>query len=106
MTTKTDIEQERRDFEAWWEVRKPAASIKDDAFSAYQAGRASVQEQPTDHAEFELVQYGVSVASATGKREDAWREIQHYAAVYSQDDPVEIYEVIRRRIEGEANANS
>lgn len=51
--------------------------------------------------EFELVQDGIPVASAFGSREDAWREIQHYAAEYSQDGPVEIYEVIRRRVEGE-----
>ena len=50
--------------------------------------------------EFELVQDGIPVASAFGSREDAWREIKHYAAEYSQDGPVEIYEVIRRRIEG------
>lgn len=51
--------------------------------------------------EFELVQDGIPVASAVGSREDAWREIQLYASVYSQDGPVEIYEVIRRRVEGE-----
>lgn len=51
--------------------------------------------------EFELIQDGIPVAGASGKREDAWREIQHYAAQYSEDGPVEIYEVIRRRIEGE-----
>lgn len=46
--------------------------------------------------EFELVQDGIPVATAIGKREDAWQEIQHYASVYSQAGPVEIYEVIRR----------
>lgn len=63
-----------------------------------QQGGAALQEQ----AEFELVQDGMVMASADGKREAAWREIQHYAAVYGQDGPVEIYEVTRRRIEGEA----
>lgn len=50
--------------------------------------------------EFELIQDGIPVAGSSGPREGAWREIQHYAAQYSEDGPVEIYEVIRRRIEG------
>ena len=54
-----------------------------------------------EETEFELVQDGMPVARAVGSREFAWQEIQHYAAVYSQDGPVEIYEITRRRIEGE-----
>lgn len=53
-----------------------------------------------EETEFELVQDGIPVARAVGSREFAWQEIQHYAAVYSQDGPVEIYEITRRRIEG------
>jgi hypothetical protein len=51
--------------------------------------------------EFELIQDGIPVAGSSGPREEAWREIQHYAAQYSEDGPVEFYEVIRRRVEGE-----
>lgn len=51
-----------------------------------------------EETEFELVQDGMPVARAVGSREFSWQEIQHYAAVYSQDGPVEIYEITRRRI--------
>lgn len=52
-----NTEQIRAAFEAWWAARKPAASIKDDAFAAYQAGRASLQSQaqipaPTNRDEY------------------------------------------------------
>lgn len=50
MTTKTDTEQERAEFEAWWATRKEAASIKDDAFAAYQAARAALQSQDREGA--------------------------------------------------------
>lgn len=43
--------------------------------------------------DFELWQDGMMVARTSAiRREDALREIQHYAAVYSQDGPVEIRE--------------
>lgn len=53
----------------------------------------------TEEVEFELVQDGIPVAKVIGSREFAWQEIQHYAAVYGEDGPVEIYEITRRRIE-------
>lgn len=37
-----NTEQLRAEFEAWWKDRQPAVSIKEDAFAAYQAGRAAV----------------------------------------------------------------
>ncbi|MBR8657643.1 DUF551 domain-containing protein, partial [Achromobacter sp. Marseille-Q0513] len=46
-------------------------------------------------AHFDLWQDGMVVASASGPRAQALQEIQHYAAVYSQDGPVQIEEVIR-----------
>jgi hypothetical protein len=49
----------------------------------------------SDTAEFEMHCNGVPEASTSGPRADAWREIQHYAAQYSHDGPVEIYEVTR-----------
>lgn len=32
------------------------------------------------------------VARVTGRRNDAWRQIQHYALMYGQDGPVSIRE--------------
>ena len=46
-------------------------------------------------SEFEVRCAGEAVAWAIGKREDAKREAEHYAAVYSQDGPVEIYEIFK-----------
>ncbi len=44
--------------------------------------------------EFELIQDGISVASASSTdRGAAFREIQHYAMMYEQDGPVEIKEI-------------
>jgi len=40
-----NTKQLRADFEAWWETRQPVTSIKEDAFAAYQAGRAALQSQ-------------------------------------------------------------
>jgi len=45
--------------------------------------------------EFEVVQDGIVVARASAKeREDALREIYHYAQVYGQDGPVRVREII------------
>lgn len=51
------------------------------------------QEQADAH--FDLWQDDMVVASASGPRAQAWAEIQHYAAMYGQDGPVQIEEVIR-----------
>lgn len=82
-------------------LRDPLATedAKALAGSALTQARDVAQDAAEPDAEFELVQDGVPVASASGKRESAWPEICHYAAVYGQDGPVEIYEVIRRRVE-------
>lgn len=40
-----NTEQERAEFEAWWKDRQPAVSIKEDAFAAYQTGRAALQSK-------------------------------------------------------------
>jgi len=61
---------------------------------------ADCQTAMSADAEFQITQDGIIVAAAEGTRDRAWEEIQHYAAVYSQDGPVEIWEVTRRRIEG------
>jgi hypothetical protein len=47
---------------------------------------------------FEVWQDGMAVAEAEAlNREDALREARHYAAMYGQDGPVEIWEVKRIR---------
>lgn len=46
-------------------------------------------------AHFDLLQDDMVVASASGPRAQALEEIQHFAAVYSEDGPVQIEEVIR-----------
>jgi len=50
----------------------------------------------SEAAEFEVWQDDMPVATSEGPRADAWRDIQHYAALYGQDGPVTILEVIRR----------
>lgn len=47
-------------------------------------------------AEYEVWQDDMPVASASGK--GASEEIMHYAAQYAEDGPVEVIEVLRRRI--------
>lgn len=49
----------------------------------------------TDEAEFELWQEGLCVSTAFGPREQARAEILHYAMMFGQDGPVEIFEVKR-----------
>lgn len=43
-------------------------------------------------ATFEIQQDGMTVALASGPRERAYAEAMHYAAVYGQDGPVEVFE--------------
>lgn len=53
-----------------------------------------------DDVEFEVWQDGIPVASAAARdRDTALREARHYAAVYGQDGPVEVYEVIRSLVD-------
>lgn len=45
-------------------------------------------------ATFEVYQDGAPVAMASGPRERAYAEAMHYAAVYGQDSPVEVFEMV------------
>lgn len=45
--------------------------------------------------EFEVWQGDEMVAGASGPREDALREAMHYAAQYTEDGPVRVFEVTR-----------
>ena len=56
---------------------------------------ALAEGEGDDGAEFELIQNDSPVASACGPRGRALAEIMHYAAVYGQDGPVEIFEIVR-----------
>jgi len=50
--------------------------------------------------EFELWQDGIPVAMTNAEsRDDALREIKHYAAVYGQDGPVEVFEITRAKVD-------
>lgn len=49
--------------------------------------------------EFEVWQGDEMVASASGPRDDALREATRYAAEYSQDGPVRVFEVSRTLID-------
>lgn len=56
------------------------------AITAYQA------EAWQKDATFEIQQDGMTVALASGPRDRAYAEAMHYAAVYGQDGPVEVFE--------------
>ena len=51
-----------------------------------------------DRAEFEIVCGGDYSATSEGPRKAAWKDALHYAAQYSNDGPVEIYEVTRKKV--------
>jgi len=106
-----NTEQERQDFEAWYmrefEVyprRNESGGFKSQyvnaMFKAWKAGRATLQAQDRE-IEFQLGIEGEIQAQTFGPREQAWAEIQRYAAQYAEDGPVEIWEITRRRIEGD-----
>ena len=116
MTTKTD-EQERAAFEAHfskppfeWEFHRYGEDSAwpgnyqqyehQCAWEGYQAGRAALQSQDReDEVEYQLGIEGEVQAQTFGPRDQAWAEIQRYAAQYAEDGPIEIWEIARRRIE-------
>ncbi len=70
-------------------VHAIARAIERAAIKAYQ------RQQNSADAHFDLWQDDMVVASASGPRGQALAEIRHYAAVYAQDGPVQVEEVIR-----------
>lgn len=52
--------------------------------------RDTLTPVPPDDWTFELWQDGIMVASTSGPKADALREIRHYATQYAEDGPVEI----------------
>ncbi|CAB3920056.1 hypothetical protein [Achromobacter ruhlandii] len=71
-----------------------AGLLADDDFLAHM-GRPAPAAVDARDAHFDLLQDDMVVASASGPRAQALQEIQNYAAVYGQDGPVQIEEVIR-----------
>ncbi len=53
----------------------------------------------SDDLSFEVWQDEQPVAWCEGPADAAWREAQHYAAMYGQDGPVTIYQVIRTPVD-------
>lgn len=52
--------------------------------------------------QYDLIQDGLCVASVIApKKSDAFKDIQHYALIYSQDGPVEIKDRSRKRVSKE-----
>jgi len=62
------------------------------------AAPASPLPEGDDLAEFEIIQNDQPVASTSGPRDRASADAKHYAAVYGQDGPVEVFEVIRKPV--------
>lgn len=83
----------------YWQGFRPSASEEPVDLYTTEQVRAAVladrEYRQSADAHFDLWQDDMVVASATGPREQALAEIQHYAAVYGQDGPVQIEEVIR-----------
>lgn len=50
---------------------------------------------PQDHASFEVHDADGMCAGSNGPREDALRDAMRFASVYSQDGPVQVFEVLR-----------
>ncbi|AWP80966.1 hypothetical protein [Bordetella bronchiseptica] len=75
-----------------------AADALQRTLDAEMAGFSVQGEEATGDARdahFDLWQDDMVVATASGPRSQALNEIQHYAAMYSPDGPVQIEEVIR-----------
>lgn len=72
-----------------------------DARQIYKAIIAAAPASPLPgggEAEFEIIQNEEHAASVSGLRDRAYAEAKHYAAIYGQDGPVEVFEVIRRPV--------
>lgn len=56
-------------------------------------------KRPEDNYQFEVWQDGTCIAEVSASDlGDALREARHYAAMYSQDGPVQVFEVTRREL--------
>lgn len=89
------------------EVMNPGSGglVSQGGGQSYNATPAAVAgDDLADEAEFEVWQESIGgdgalpVANASGPREQALREINHYAMMYGQDGPVEVFEVIRKPV--------
>ena len=81
------------------ELERQLAESRDFAISEAAKIRTEYEQPDADRSfapEYEVWQDDIMVASASGHRPDAIREILHYAAQYQQDGPVQIFEVRRQ----------
>lgn len=78
-----------READAAWALR--AVSVPPNA-------KLFLSGTPAPDAEYDVICGDECVASASGPREDAWREAMHYAQQYKADGDVEIWEVTRRKV--------
>lgn len=102
-----NTEQEKAAYQTWADLHPLAyPGIEHDAFiagyrAALQHSCKETSQDREDEVEFQIGIEGEVQAQTFGPREQAWAEIQRYAAQYAEDGPIEIWEVTRRRIEGD-----
>ena len=92
------VAQAKGDHTQHWESAVADLSVALNA-AAKPAGQEGGEQPDADRSfapEYEVWQDDIMVASASGHRPDAIREILHYAAQYQQDGPVQIFEVRRQ----------
>ena len=68
--------------------------VRADAVRALLSRLDKAEGRDRTQATFEVHQDGAPVAMASGPRERAYAEAMHYAAVYGQDSPVEVFEMV------------
>lgn len=94
MTTKTDTEQLRAEFEAWWESTPVLKENKRTiAEKAYQAGRAALQSQDREDVLIEVMLEACSEWSQYVEVDSAPRTLREHVQLAIDH---------ARRIEGEA----
>jgi hypothetical protein len=85
-------------------TRRLWATWRDRAALGRHAVAEQVSEQDKQDAdryfsfEFEVWQYDLMCAGASGTREQALAEAMRYAAQYQEDGPVRVFEVIRKLV--------
>jgi hypothetical protein len=80
------------------ELEQVAAALR---AAPQQPAQQAVRVPLTEEAEFELhTDDGVFLAGTNGPRQEAWAEMQRYAAQYTGEGPTTIYEVSRTPVHG------
>lgn len=96
---KLDTGKDRLAFEIWALVRgldiTPNNSCGYENVATLDHWMRWNRPRPGEDAEFEIRQEGMTVAATFGQRERALAEARHYAAMYGQDGPAEIVEIVK-----------